>query len=138
LGVPFAIPLGIITALLNFIPNIGPILASVPAILIAFSSSPTDALYVAILYLAVQNIDGFVTTPLIQERAVSLPPVLVIASQLLLAVIFGFLGLLVAVPLFAVAFVLVKMIYVEDILDRRVEVKGEAEAKENQQSPNND
>lgn len=129
LGVPFAIPLGIITALLNFVPNIGPILASVPAILIAFSSSPTAALYVAVLYLAVQNLDGFVTTPLIQQRAVALPPVLVIAAQLLLAVLFGFLGLLVAVPLFAVVFVLVKMIYVEDILGRRVEVKGEEEAK---------
>lgn len=130
LGVPFAIPLGIITGLLNFIPNIGPIMASVPAILIAFSISPTLALYVALLYLAVQNIDGFVTTPLIQERAVSIPPVLIIAAQLLLAVLFGFLGLLVAVPLVAAVFVLVKMIYVEDILGRRVEVKGEPEAKE--------
>jgi len=64
LGIPFAIPLGIITGLLNFIPNIGPILASAPAVLIAFSQSPTDALYVAALYLAVQNIDGFLTTPL--------------------------------------------------------------------------
>ncbi len=129
LGVPFAVPLGIITALLNFIPNIGPIAASVPAILIALSQSPTQALYVALLYLAVQNIEGFVTTPLIQERAVSLPPVLVIGSQLLIAVLFGFLGLLLAVPIVAVVFVAVKMIYVEDILGRRVEVKGEPEAK---------
>ena len=129
LGVPFAVPLGIITALLNFIPNIGPIAASVPAILIALSQSPTQALYVALLYLAVQNIDGFVTTPLIQERAVSLPLVLVIGSQLLIAVLFGFLGLLLAVPIVAVVFVAVKMIYVEDILGRRVEVKGEREAK---------
>ncbi len=54
---------------------------------------------------------------------------MVIASQLLLAVMFGFLGLLLAVPIVAVVFVLVKMIYVEDILGRRVEVKGEREAK---------
>jgi predicted PurR-regulated permease PerM len=77
----------------------------------------------------VQNIDGFVTTPLIQQRAVLMPPVLVIGSQLLLAILFGFLGLLLAVPLFAAVFVAVKMIYVEDFLGRRVEVKGEQEAK---------
>jgi len=130
LGIPFAIPLGIITALLNFIPNIGPIIAGVPAVLIALSQSPTQAIYVFILYLAAQNLDGFVITPLIQQRAVFIPPVLLIASQLLFAVVFGFLGLLLAVPLVAVVFVAVKMIYVEDILGRRVEVKGERAAKD--------
>jgi len=129
LGIPFAIPLAIITAIFNFIPNLGPLAASVPAILIAFSLSPTKALYVALLYLAVQNIDGFLTTPLVQQRAVAIPPVLIIAAQLLLAVLFGFLGLLLAVPIVAVVFVLVKMIYVEDILGRRVEVKGERQAR---------
>ncbi len=128
LGIPFAIPLAIITAIFNFIPNLGPLAASGPAILIAFSLSPTKALYVVLLYLAVQNIDGFVTTPLVQQRAVAIPPVLIIAAQLLLAVLFGFLGLLLAVPIVAVVFVLVKMLYVEDILGRRVEVKGEHQA----------
>ena len=63
------------------------------------------------------------------KLAATIPPVLIIAAQLLLAVLFGFLGLLLAVPIVAVVFVLVKMIYVEDILGRRVEVKGEPEAK---------
>jgi len=129
LGVPFAIPLGIIAALMSFIPNIGPLIASVPAILIALSQSPTQAIYAIVLYLAVQNLDGFLISPLIQQRAVSVPPVLVIAAQLLLAVMFGFLGLLLAVPIIAIVFVAVKMIYVEDMLGRRIEVKGEREAK---------
>lgn len=129
LGVQFAIPLAILAGLLTFIPNIGPFIAAVPAVLIAFSQSPAQALYVLTLYLVIQNLDGMVITPLIQQRAVSLPPVLVIGSQLLLAVLFGFLGLLIAVPLVAAAFVLVKMIYVEDILGRRIEIKGEPEAK---------
>jgi len=129
LGVPFAIPLAIIAGLLTFVPNIGPYIAGIPAVLIGFSLSPSQALYVLILYLVVQNLDGLVISPLIQQRAVSIPPVLVIASQLLLAVMFGFLGLLLAVPIVAVVFVLVRMIYVEDILGRRVEVKGEREAK---------
>lgn len=135
LGIPFAIPLAIIIAVFNLIPNLGPLAASIPAILIAFSISPTTALYVALLYLAVQNIDGFVTTPLVQQRAVAIPPVLIIAGQLLLAVIFGFLGLLLAVPIVAVVFVLVKMIYVEDILDRQVEIKGEDKVQANHTVP---
>ncbi len=132
LGIPFAIPLGIIAGLLSFIPNIGPIAASVPAILIALAQSPTTAFYVLLLYLAVQNLDGFLLTPLIQQRAVSIPPVLVIAAQLLLGVLFGFLGLLLAVPITAVVFVAVKMIYVEDILGRKIGVKGEKQLAENQ------
>ena len=136
LGVPFAIPLGIIAGLMSFIPNIGPLIAASPAVLIALSQSPSQALYVLILYLAVQNLDGFVITPLIQQRAVEIPPVLIIASQLLLAVIFGFLGLLLAVPLVAAVFIIVKMIYVEDILDRKIKIKGEEKAIENHKTSN--
>lgn len=130
LGVPFPIPLGVITALLSFIPNIGPIIAGGLAVLIALSQSPTQAVYVLLLYLVAQNLDGFLITPLIQQRTVSLAPVLLIAAQILFAVVFGFLGLLLAVPLVAVVLVAVKMIYVEDVLGKRVEVKGETEAKE--------
>lgn len=125
LGIPFAIPLGIIAGLMSFIPNIGPIIAGVPAVLIALSQSPVTALYVLILYLAVQNLDGLLITPLIQKKAVSIPPVMIIAAQLLMAVMFGFLGLLLAVPFVAVIAVLVRMIYIEDILDRKIEIKGE-------------
>ena len=129
LGVPLALPLGLLTALFNFIPNIGPFLAAVPAILIAFTESPTLALYTTILFLVIQNLEGFVLTPLVQQKAVALPPVLIIAAQLLLGIIFGFLGVLLAVPIVAVAFVLVKMLYIEDILGNDVDVIGEPEAK---------
>ena len=129
LGVPLALALGLITALLNFIPNIGPFLAAVPAILIAFMLSPTLALYTAILYLFIQNLEGFVLTPLVQQKAVALPPVLIVAAQLLLGIMFGFLGVLLAVPIVAVVFVLVKMLYVEDLLGNKVEVAGEEEVK---------
>ena len=121
LDIPFAIPLGIIAGLMSFVPNIGPLVAGVPAVIIALAQSPAQALYVLILYVAVQNLDGFIVTPLIQKRAVSIPPVLIITSQLLLAVLFGFLGILLAVPLVAAVSVLVKMIDVEDIFGRKVE-----------------
>ena len=132
LGVPLALPLGLITALFNFIPNIGPFLAAIPAILIAFTQSPSLALYTTILYLIIQNLEGFVLTPLVQEKAVELPPVLIIAAQLLLGIMFGFLGVLLAVPIVAVIFVLIRMLYVEDLLGNETEVKGEREAKAEQ------
>ncbi len=136
LGVPLAIPLGLITAFFNFIPNIGPLLAAIPAVLIAFTQSPTQALYTAILFFIIQNLEGFVLTPLVQQKAVELPPVLIVAAQLLLGILFGFIGVLLAVPVVAVVFVLVRMLYIEDLLGNETEVKGEQEAKEKQRTTN--
>lgn len=138
LGVPLALPLGIITGFFNFIPNIGPFLAAIPAVLIAFTQSPTQALYTAILFFIIQNLEGFVLSPLVQQKAVELPPVLIIAAQLLLGILFGFIGVLLAVPVVAVVFVLVRMLYIEDLLGNETEVKGEQEAKEKQRTTNED
>ena len=124
LGVPLPVPLGILTALLNFIPNIGPFLAAIPAVLLALMQSPMTALYTSLLYFGIQNLEGFVLTPLVQQRAISLPPVLIISFQLLFGIVFGFLGVLLAVPLLAVFYVLVQMLYVEDILGHPVEFEG--------------
>ncbi|MEZ5283929.1 MAG: AI-2E family transporter [Vicinamibacterales bacterium] len=129
LGISFAVPLGIIAGIMSFIPNLGPLIAGFPAFLIAVAVSPSQGLYVVLLYLFVQNLDGYVITPLIQQRAASIPPVLLVASQLLLAVVFGFLGLLLAVPLVAVVFVAVRMLYVEDVLGRQLDVPGEQRAR---------
>lgn len=116
LGVPLALTLGLIVGLFNFIPNFGPLLAAVPAILIAVLQSPTLALYTTVLYLVIQMLDGYVFTPLVDRRSVTLPPVLTITAQLLLGLFFGFIGLLVASPLAATIMLLVKMLYIEDLL----------------------
>lgn len=120
LGVPLALTLGVLAGLLNFIPNFGPIIAAIPAILIAFAQSPSMALYTALVYVAVQMIDGYVLTPLVDRRSVELPPVVTIAAQVLLGVLFGFIGLLVASPLTACALIVVKMLWVEDLLGDEV------------------
>ncbi|MGH9943926.1 MAG: AI-2E family transporter [Pyrinomonadaceae bacterium] len=116
LGVPLALTLGILAGLLNFIPNIGPVIAGIPAVLIALMQSPTQALYVFILYVALQSVDGYLLTPLVQRRTVDLPPVLTITAQVLLGVLLGTLGVLLATPLTAATLVLVRMLYVEDTL----------------------
>jgi len=120
LGVPLALTLGLLAGLLNFIPNFGPVMAAIPAVLIGLLQSPQQALYVALLYLAVQMVDGYVLTPLVERRSVELPPVLTITAQLLLGSAFGLIGVMLATPFTAAAVILVKMLYVEDLLGDRV------------------
>lgn len=68
--------LGVIAFLLDFVPYIGPFVASLPALLLAFSVSPLTAAWVALLYLVVQQIESYLVTSVVQQRAASLPPVL--------------------------------------------------------------
>ena len=117
LGIPLAFSLGLWTGLLYFVPNIGPIVAGVPAVLIAWTISPATATWVLALYLVVTNLDGYVFTPLVQQRTVELPPPMIIFSQVLFGVLAGPFGLLLATPLAAAALVLVKRLYIEDTLD---------------------
>lgn len=116
LDVPLAVVLGVIAALLTFIPNLGPILAAVPALLLALAADPARALWVAALYVGVQVIEGNVTTPLIQQRTISLPPALILAAQLLLGGLYGLLGLALATPLVAAVLTLVQLLYVHGFL----------------------
>ena len=125
LGIPLALALGVISAILNFIPNFGPIIAAVPAILIASLQGFQKALYVAILYFIYQMIDGYVFTPLVQKRAVSVPAALVLMAQVLFGVLFGTIGVLIAVPFTAMLLVLTKMLYVEDVLHEDTDLPGE-------------
>lgn len=116
LGIPMALTLGLVAGLLNFVPNIGPIIAGIPAVLIAWTLGPMPALYVLLLYIFLQSIDGYVFTPLVRQRTVSMPPALTISAQLLFGVLAGAMGLLLATPMTAAALVLVRKLYVEDVL----------------------
>lgn len=130
MGVPLALTLGIIAGLLSFIPNFGPILSAIPALLLAFIDSPISALYVLALYVGIQVVESNVVTPLIERETVELPPALTIVFQLALGALIGGLGLVLATPLLAVVVVLVKMVYVEDVLgDRMAELPGEEKAE---------
>ena len=123
IGVPLALTLGLIAGLLSFIPNFGPIISALPALLLAFIESPITALYVLGLYVGVQLLESNIVTPLIERETVELPPALTIIFQLALAVLVGGLGLVLATPLLAVIMVVVQMVYVQDVLgDRDAEV----------------
>lgn len=120
LGVPAPFLLGIIAALLTFIPNFGPILAAVPAILLALIQGPQTALYVILLYGGIQAVETYVLDPLLDRTIVSLPPGLTLSTQIVLAMLVGPVGLAIATPAAAAGVVLVRKLYVEDVLgDRR-------------------
>jgi predicted PurR-regulated permease PerM len=119
LGVPLALILGIIAGLLDFIPYLGPIMAGVPAVLIALSVDPQLALYTIMLFGGIQLVQGYIVQPLIDSWAVEIAPALIIVMQLIFGTIFGFAGIALATPMTATLMVLVKMLYVEDILGDR-------------------
>ena len=135
LGVPLALTLGLIAGLLSFIPNFGPIFSAVPAILLAFIDSPIKALYVLILFIVVQIIESNIVTPFIERRTVELPPALTVFAQIALGVLIGGLGLVLATPLLAVILVLVKMVYVEDVLGDKEKIqRKDAKARRREES----
>ena len=116
LGVKAAVALGVIAALLEFVPTVGPILAAVPAIAMGFLDSPEKALTVGLAYLVIQQLEGHVLIPILMKEGMDLPPALTIVTQAVMALLFGFLGLMVAVPLLAVVIVPVKLLYVEGVV----------------------
>ncbi|HEX3034125.1 MAG TPA: AI-2E family transporter [Thermodesulfobacteriota bacterium] len=122
LGVPLALTLGLVAALLDFVPYVGPIIAVIPAALVGLSQSPTTALYVLLLYLVIQSIEGYFLEPLVQQRMVSLPPAFTITAQVLFGVLIGTIGVVFATPLAVALMALVMMLYVEDTLGDSVKM----------------
>lgn len=113
MGVPMAFTLAVIAGLLNFIPNFGPLIAMVPAVMVALMQGPTTALLVAGLYILVQVIESNFITPQVQKRLIELPPALIIIAQLLMGVLTGGWGLLLATPLMAILMILVQELWVK-------------------------
>ena len=125
-GAPMALTLGLLAAVLEIVPNVGPVLWLIPALLVALTQGTTSVIHVAIIYAVTHTVESHVLIPLVQRRTVWLPPALSVLAVLLLGFLSGFLGLLVAAPIALVAMLLVKMLYVEDRLgDHDIEVAGE-------------
>ena len=122
LKVKAAVALGLIAGLMEFIPTVGPILSAVPAIFMGFVDSPEKALMVASVYIGIQFLENHILIPMLMKGGVDVPPVLTILGQALMTLVFGFLGLMVAVPALAATMVGVKMLYVERVVGDNVSV----------------
>lgn len=117
IGVPGALALGVLAGVLTFVPNIGPVLSVIPAVLLALTVSPTTVLWVLGLFGVAQTLESYVITPLVQRRAAAVPPALLLVAQIAFGVPFGAIGLLLATPTVAIAIVMTRMLYVEDRLE---------------------
>jgi len=121
IGMPLALALGIIAAVLDFVPFFGPIVAGALAVLLAFTEGPRTALQVAVAVVAIQQIEGNVLVPLVQRWAVSLPPVLGLLAVVIFGLMFGLPGVLLATPMMVVVVSLVESLY----LRANIEADGE-------------
>ena len=111
LGVPIPFVLALFAGLAGFLPYLGPIIGAVPMVLVAGGENLDLALWVLGLYALIQFLESYLLTPLIQARAVSMPPAVVILSQLVLGAVFGLLGLALATPLAAAATVPLRYLF---------------------------
>lgn len=120
LGVPAAGGLGIIAGLLDVIPMVGPIIAAIPAVLLAFTVSPATALWTIGLFLIIQQLQGNFLQPMIQKQAVDVPPAVLLFAVVAAGTVFGFLGVLLAAPITVVVYVAIQRIYVKTILGKDI------------------
>ncbi|MDD4994927.1 MAG: AI-2E family transporter [Patescibacteria group bacterium] len=112
LGVHYALMLALIAAAAEFVPYLGPVLASVPAIFLAFVQSPVKALLVLIVYILIQQLENNVLTPKITQKTVGLNPIVSIAALLIGAKLGGIAGAILAIPIATVV-----SVFIQDMLD---------------------
>lgn len=103
--------LGVIAGLLQFIPTIGPVISAIPAVALALVIAPSKVIWVIVIYAGIQLVESNFLTPLVMKKTVHVPPALSILFQALMAIVFGFLGLLLAVPILAAMLVLIDRLY---------------------------
>lgn len=118
IGVRLALAQGVLAGLLNFIPNIGPTLSVVLPMGVALLDSPWKSLFVLILYIFIQQLESNFITPYIMAQQVALLPAITLMSQVVLATFFGFLGLVLALPITVVGQVWIKEVLIKDVLDQ--------------------
>ncbi len=108
-----AVSLGVLAGLLTFVPYVGAVVSAAPAILLALTKGNDMALSVILIYLIAHVVDGYIVVPLIQHRLVYLPPALILATQFLMELFAGIVGVMIATPLMVVGMVLIKELYFE-------------------------
>lgn len=118
LGVDLVLANALIAGLLEAIPNIGPTLSLMPPMAIALLDAPWKAVAVLILYILIQQLEQYLLVPAVMAKQLSLAPAVTLLSQIVFAIFFGFLGLLLALPLMVIGQIWVKEVLVKDILDR--------------------
>ncbi|MGC1276516.1 MAG: AI-2E family transporter [Planctomycetaceae bacterium] len=113
LGVPMAATLGVTTALFQFVPNVGPVLAAIPPLLLSIGTGTWTPLYVLLLYIGIELVESYLITPILHQKEDALPAAITIVVQLLFGLLFGLLGVTFAMPIALVAMIFIQRFYVE-------------------------
>jgi len=115
IGLDFAIFFAVLTALFSVIPYFGAFASGIPPVLFALTDSPGKALLVIVIYVAVQQIEGNLTIPLVMSRTVKLHPAVIAGGVVIVGQLFGFVGLIVAVPILSMATILIDELWVKSL-----------------------
>jgi len=113
IGLPVTIVLGLFAGMLEIIPNFGPIIAMIPGVLLALTIGTKTAVIVALIYIGCQTIVGSIVTPLIQNKIIHIPPAFTFMSQLIMGILYGVLGIILAVPILSIIIILIDELYVK-------------------------
>jgi predicted PurR-regulated permease PerM len=125
IGLPSFMALGLIAALTEFIPYVGPVIAAVPAVLVAATQGTNQILWTLAAYLAIHTLEGNFIAPLIQRQMVYIPPAVMILGIAAIGFIFGPVAVIFAAPMTVVLFVLIKKLYLRDFLHEETVIPGE-------------
>ena len=122
IGVPSPLAIGLIAAIGEFIPYLGPIIAAIPAILVAFTKSPEAALWTLFAYLIIHQIEGQIVAPLVQRHMVAIPPAVMLLGIVTITYLFGAIAIIFAAPIAVAVFAAVNLLYVRDTLGEKTEL----------------
>ena len=128
IGLPSPLALAVIAALTNFVPYVGPVIGAAPALVFALTLDLSSVAWTLAVVIALQQIEGYLLTPMIQSRTVDLPPALTLFAIVVFGLLFGLAGVLLAAPATVAALTLVKKIWVRETLGENTNVPGEEEA----------
>lgn len=119
LGLDEALALGVIAGVLAFVPTFGTLIAVILSVAVGILQQPQNVGWIIVVTYAISLIQSQVISPLLVAGRINIPPIMVLLGQIIAAVFFGFLGILLAVPLTAILVVLVEEIYIKDVLGER-------------------
>jgi predicted PurR-regulated permease PerM len=134
LNVKAAFALGFIAGLLEFVPTVGPLLSAIPAIAMGFVDGPEKALAVVAAYWGIQFLENNLLIPWLMRGGMDLPPALTLVAQALMTLVFGFLGLMVAVPLTAAVLVPIKLLWVRDTIGDDMDVRDDEDEDDDEEN----
>lgn len=125
IGLPTPLAIGLFAGLTEFVPTIGAVVGSVPALLLALTMGPDALMWTALLFVAIQQAESNALTPILQRKMLHIPPALMLFAVLAVGLLFGLAGAVVAGPMTVVFYVLVTKLYVREVLGEEAEVPGE-------------